>query len=109
MCCPAEVACKGDTKQAGFVYDLQGVTVGEVELGEKVKLFTEVKGENLCLLKVNFHQVPVSKLEEVSQLVLEDRQVRGKGEARQFMQAGCADYRRGRYKYSLKVNSFKQG
>ena len=63
MCCPAEVACKGDTKQAGFVYDLQGVTVGEAELGEKIILFGEVEGENLCLLKIDFHQIPVGKLE----------------------------------------------
>ena len=76
MCCPAEIACKGDSKQAGVVYDFQGVTVGEVELGEKVKLFREVEGKDLCLLEVNFHLVSVSKLEEVTQLVLEDRQVR---------------------------------
>ena len=92
MCCPAEVACKGDTKQAGFVNDLQGVTVGEAELGEKIILFGEVEGEDLCLLKIDFHQIPVGKLKEVTQLVLENGQVRGEGEARQFMEVGRPKY-----------------
>ena len=52
------------------------------QLGEKIILFGEVEGENLCLLKIDFHQIPVGKLEEVTQLVLENGQVRGEGEAR---------------------------
>jgi hypothetical protein len=60
MCCAAKVAFKGDTQQAYFVYDLKGVTVGEAEFREKIILFGEVGGENLCLLKMDL--IPVGKL-----------------------------------------------
>ena len=67
----------------GVVYDFQGS-----QLGEEVKLFRELKGEDICLLGVDFYLDSVSKLEEITQL--EDRQVR------------WANYRRGRYKNSLR-------
>ena len=81
----------------------------EMELGEEVKLFGKVEWEDFCLLVVYLHLVLVSKLRQVSKLMLEDRPVRREGELRDLVDVcrsnnwWCGD------KGAWEANCFQEG
>ena len=62
-----------------------------MELGKEVILLGEVEWHDLGLLVVDLQLVGVSEVEEVSQLVLQDRLIRWERQPRSLMKIGRAN------------------
>ena len=76
-------------------------------MGEEVKLSSEVERDDLGLLVVNLHFVFLCESAKIFELMLENRQVRREGKARDLMEVGGANNvlswdKEGLYWYSFK-------